>query len=245
MAVAHELGFEAECVQSRSTDHPYLVLKVPETLSQDKRVCGWLTVYYAGVEAEKALYGSYTGDGTGEIGDLAHEFHLDETNFHQGFHTAKTQQNTKNCKQLEAEKMADEPRDNAAQAANNEEAAHNLPYPLFFFRAIDREGVTRFIDVMKHEDGFTVGETATGAPRLGQCVETVYEGPGGVTHHVYRNYGKYRTSAARQAMEHFAFNRLSQVTEMAKTLNISQALPTWKLIFEELGCPTVTAKPSS
>ena len=76
--VAYELNLEPECVRSRSDGHPYLVLKVPESLPVEKRVQDWLTVYCGGVEAEKQVYGSYTGDGSGEIEDLGHEFHFGE-----------------------------------------------------------------------------------------------------------------------------------------------------------------------
>jgi hypothetical protein len=76
--VAYKLGLEPECVRSRSDGHPYLVLKVPESLPVEKRVQDWLTVYHGGVEAEKQVYGSYTGDGSGEIEDLGHEFHLEK-----------------------------------------------------------------------------------------------------------------------------------------------------------------------
>src|SRR5260370_30300780 len=49
VAVAHELGLEAECVRSRSEGHPLLVLKVPESLLKKKRAQDWLIVYYAGM----------------------------------------------------------------------------------------------------------------------------------------------------------------------------------------------------
>jgi CheY-like chemotaxis protein len=244
VAIAHELGLEADCVHSRSDGHPYIVLEVPESIPQDKRIQDWLTVYFVGVEAEKRLYGSYTGDGTAEIAELAHQFHLDKNHLLQGPHTATEQQKMNDFKQVDVKKMAEELRDRAAWAQKNKEAALNEPYHLFFFSAVDRDGVTRFFDIMKQEDGFSLAETATSAPRLGQCIETIYGNPGGGTHHVHRNYGKYRTVTAPQAMQDFAtLNGLTQLTEMGETLNQLEASPTWKLIFEKLGCPTIAANP--
>jgi zinc-ribbon domain len=76
--VADKLGLEAVCVRSRSDGSPYLVLTVPKSIPAEKRAQDWLTLYYAGVEAEKRCYGSFTGDGNGELEDLAHEFHLEQ-----------------------------------------------------------------------------------------------------------------------------------------------------------------------
>jgi tetratricopeptide (TPR) repeat protein len=75
--VAEKLGLEPECVRSRGDGHPYLALKVPESLPAKKRFQDFVALYHAGVEAEKQLYGLYTGDGSGEVEDLAHEFHLE------------------------------------------------------------------------------------------------------------------------------------------------------------------------
>lgn len=75
--VADTLGLKAVCVRSRSDGSPYLVLTVPKSIPTKKRAQDWLTLYYAGVEAEKRCYGSFTGDGNGELEDLAHEFHLE------------------------------------------------------------------------------------------------------------------------------------------------------------------------
>ncbi len=76
--VADKLGLKAVCVRSRSDGSPYLVLTVPKSVPAEKRAQDWLTLYYAGVEAEKRCYGSFTGDGNGELEDLAHEFHLEQ-----------------------------------------------------------------------------------------------------------------------------------------------------------------------
>jgi len=245
VAIAQSLGLKAECVDSGSDGHLYLDLKVPETIPQDKRIQDWLTLYFVGVEAEKALYGSYTGDGTGEISELAHQFDLDKNHLLQVSQTATEQHRVDDLKQFDVKKMAEELRDKTAWVQKNKEAALNEPCHLFLFSAVDRDGVTRFFDIMKQEDGFSLAETATSAPRLGQCVETVYENPGGGTNHVHRIYGKYRTVTARQAMQHFAtLNGLTQLTEMAETLNQLEALPTWKLILEKLGCLTIAADPN-
>jgi len=92
---------------------------------------------------------------------------------------------------------------------------------------------------MKQEDGFSIAETGTTAPRLGACVESVYEVAGARGfHHVHRNYGKYRTDTARSAMEFFAnANSLTQLTDIAGTHNQMEAGPTWAAIFQKLGCP--------
>ena len=140
--------------------------------------------------------------------------------------------------------MAQELREISAQRRNNEngEAALKAPYHLFFFSAVDLAERSRFFDIMKQEDGFTLAETGTTAPRLGACVESEYEvaGAGGF-HHVHRNYGKYRTDTARSAMEFFAkANSLTQLTDIAETHNQMEAGPTWAAIFQKLGCPAST-----
>ncbi|MGC2149829.1 MAG: hypothetical protein WA613_16570 [Candidatus Acidiferrales bacterium] len=140
--------------------------------------------------------------------------------------------------------MAQELREISAQRRNNEngEAALKAPYHLFFFSAVDLAERSRFFDIMKQEDGFTLAETGTTAPRLGACVESEYEvaGAGGF-HHVHRNYGKYRTDTARSAMEFFAkANSLTQLTDIAETHNQMEAGPTWATIFQKLGCPPST-----
>ena len=144
-------------------------------------------------------------------------------------------------KKVDVRKMANELREMAAQARNNEngEAALKAPYHLFFFSAVDRDERSRLFDIMKQEDGFTLAETCTTSPRLGACVESVYEvaGAGGF-HHVHRNYGEYRTDTARSAMEFFAkANSLTQLTDIAETHNQLEAKPTWVAIFQKLGCP--------
>jgi len=143
--------------------------------------------------------------------------------------------------EVDVRKMAQGLREMSAQRRNNEdgEAALKAPYHLFFFSAVDRDKRSRFFDIMKQEDGFTLAETCTTAPRLGACVESVYEvaGAGGF-HHVHRNYGKYRTNTARSAMEFFAkANTLTQLTDIAETLNQLEARPIWAAIFQKLGCP--------
>lgn len=246
VVIANQLGLEADCIRSRSDGHPYLVLKVRETIPQDKRIQDWLTIYHAGVEAEKVLYGSYTGDGSGEIEDLAQEFHLDKNHLLQASQTVTEQRGRNDFIQSDVKKITEELRHRLAWGANNKEAALDDPYLLFFFSAIDHDGVTRFFDAMKQEDGFSLAETATSAPRLGQCVETVYGDPSGGTHHVHRIYGKYRTGAARQAMEKFASRAgLTQVSELAKTSTLREASPTWKIIFEKLGCESLAFSPKS
>lgn len=241
MVIAQELGVQTDCIRSRSDGYPYLVLKVPETIPQDKRIQDWVTIYHAGVEAEKVLYGSYTGDGTGEIEDLAHEFHLDKKHLAQEAHVPTDLQDLNDFRQLDVKQMADELRDRAAWTQRNKEAALNEPCHLFFFSVVGGDGASRFFDIMKQEDGFSLAETATSAPRLRECAETAYETPGGEAHHVHRIYGRYRTSTARQAMQHFAtINGLSQLMEIAEARNQLEAMPTWDMIFEKLGCRTRT-----
>jgi hypothetical protein len=236
--VAQELGFEVVSVNRRADGHPYVALRVSETFPQDKRILHWLTVYHAGVEAEKALYGSYTGDGTGEIEDLAHEFHLDKKDLLQASRTTGETQSLYDFKDLDTKKMAEELRAKDAWARNNREVALNEPCHLFFFSAVDRDAMTRFFDVYEREDEFSVAETARSAPRLGQCVETVYTVPGGEMHHVHRIYAKYRAVSADGAMQGFAApNGLTQLTEIGEAFNQLEALPTWGAIFKKLGCP--------
>jgi hypothetical protein len=144
-----------------------------------------------------------------------------------------------NLSGVDSTELADELRNIRARLDNDSgtrEAALDNPCHLFFFSAIDRDGVTRFFDVLRQENGFTVAETATSAPRLGQCIDTVYGYPDGGTHHVHRNYGQFSTDTAPQAMEEFAnAMALSQVTKVAETLSLQEALPIWKIIYEKLG----------
>jgi len=126
---------------------------------------------------------------------------------------------------------------------NYRQAALVAPMHLFFFTAVDRNGVIRFFDIMQGKDEFSVAETATTAPRLARCRETVYEVPRTAqVHHVHRNYGSYNqanTPSAFLAMNQFAKAcGLTQVTKTAETLNQQEALPTWDGIFQGLGCPT-------
>lgn len=244
VVIANQLGLEADCIRSRSDGHPYLVLKIRETIPQDTRIKEWLTLYHAGVEAEKLLYGSYTGDGSGEIEDLAQEFHLDKNHLLQASQTATEQRETNHFRLLDVKKIVAQLQHRLAWAANNKEAALNEPYHLFFFSAIDRDGGTRFFDVMKQEDGFSLAETATSAPRLGRCVETVYGDPGGGTHHVHRIYGKYGTMTSFRAMQDFAsLTGLTQIKQIAETRTLREAGPSWKFIYEKLGCPTIAFTP--
>ena len=140
----------------------------------------------------------------------------------------------------DAKKLSAELRDQSARLRNDgnaQEAALDQPYHLFFYSALDLDGETRFFDLMKENDGISIAETAVGTAKLGQCVETAYENPGGGTHHVHRLYGKVRTSTALQAMHQFAkLTGLRQVIEIAETRTQREALPTWELIFEKLGC---------
>ena len=147
------------------------------------------------------------------------------------------------------EKFEKELRDQATRIENDreaKEAALNQPHHLLFFSAVDPDGVTRFFDILNQGDGFSLGETAVSAPRLGGCTETVYKSPSGGTHHVHRLYGKFRTDSAHRAMHDFAKHTgLAQVAEIAETLNLREAQPTWELIFEKLGCSTVATGPAS
>lgn len=126
---------------------------------------------------------------------------------------------------------------------NYRQAALASPMHLFFFTAVDQNGVIRFFDIMQGKDEFSVAETATTAPRLARCRETLYEVPGTAElHHVHRNYGSYNqtnTPSAFLAMNQFAKAcGLTQVTRTAETLNQREALPTWDGIFQGLRCPT-------
>jgi hypothetical protein len=128
------------------------------------------------------------------------------------------------------------------QNENTRRAALTAPMHLFFFTAVDRNGVIRFFDIMQGKDIFSVAESATTAPRLAQCTETVYGVPGnGALHHVHRLYGSYpmvHVTSARAAMNTFAkAYSLTQIIEKAETFNQLQAQPTWKDIFQKLGCP--------
>ena len=117
------------------------------------------------------------------------------------------------------------------------------PMHLFFFTAIDRNGITRFFDIMQGTETFSVAETATTAARLAQCRETIYETPRTSTfHHVHRNYGSYARAtlpSADFAMKQFSEAcGLTQITKIAETLNQKEAIPTWDYIFQHLGCST-------
>jgi CheY-like chemotaxis protein len=246
VAMARLLGLKAECVQSGSDGHPHLVVEVPETIPQDKRIQDWLTVHFVGVEAEKQIYGSYTGDGNGEIEELAKQFHLDKNHSPHVSAGPGEQQKASHSVEVDVKKMTEELQSRAAWVRENKEAALNEPYHLFFFSAVDRNGITRFFDIMKQDNGFSLAETATSTARLGQCIETIYADPEGGTHHVHRNYGEYRTATARQAMQHFASVKgLVQLTEIAETRNQLEATPMWKRIFENLGCATIAFSPKS
>ena len=122
-------------------------------------------------------------------------------------------------------------------------AALIAPVHLFFFTAVDLNGVIRFFDIMQGKNVYSVAETATSAPRLARCRETVFEVPSSAEfHHVHRNYGSYDmtdTLDASTAMLQFAKAcGLTQVVKTAETLNHLQARPTWDVIFERLGCTT-------
>jgi CheY-like chemotaxis protein len=242
VAMAHRLGFEAECLPSDTDGVPHLVLKVPESVPQEKRIEDWLTVYFVGLEAEKQIYGSYTGDGNGEIGDLAGQFHLDKSHLLKPSNAATEQQRLGDLRGVEVSNLTQELRDLAIKLKDDrhaQEAALDQPYHLVFFRATDREGRTRFFDLMPQTDGVSIAETAVSAPKLGECVETAYGLPDRRgTHHVHRLYGKVRANTAREAIDNFAkLVGLRQVVEIAETQTQREAGPTWKLVFEKLGCP--------
>jgi hypothetical protein len=125
--------------------------------------------------------------------------------------------------------------------AEYRQAALSTPMHLFFFTAVDRNGVIRFFDIMEWNTEFSVAETATTAPRLAACAETVYEVPRTAeVHHLHRNYGSYskaNTPSALVAITQFAkVCGLTQVAKTAEVLTQLQALPTWQSIFQRLGC---------
>ena len=137
-------------------------------------------------------------------------------------------------------RIAEELEATVRRAASNKEAALDQQYHLFFFSAVAGDGETRFFDIMKQGQEFSLAETATSAPRLGRCVETAYQDASGTRHHVHRNYGQVGTETARQAMEEFAEQTiLTDVIQLAETLTHREALPVWKVIFEKLGCESV------
>ena len=140
---------------------------------------------------------------------------------------------------IDTPKLREELREKASELRGDKDAqdiALDEPHHLIFFSAVDREGETRFFDIMPQGDGFSIAETATKAEKLGQCVETVYGHPGGPVHHVHRLYGKFCASTARKAMDHFAdLTGLSRVTEIAETQTQREALPTWRFIYKKLG----------
>lgn len=148
---------------------------------------------------------------------------------------------------IDVKKFKQKLKDGAARFKNNKETERNAPMHLFFYSAVDCSGVTRFFDIMQDENGCSLAETATTAPILGQCVETNYSNPGGNgRHHGHRIYGKYSAVDPHRAMLNFAtLHRLTQVTEMAETLNLLEAEPIWKVIWQKLGCPpaiTITTR---
>jgi hypothetical protein len=137
----------------------------------------------------------------------------------------------------DAAQMTEKLQAKAAWANKNREAAFKEPCHLFFLRAVDRDGANRFFDIMEENGGFSVAETARGAPPLGQCTETTYKSPDGTMHHVHRNYGKYRNVTLHQAIQHFAgMYGLASLAEIAETHNHLEASPTWDMIFARLGC---------
>jgi hypothetical protein len=140
---------------------------------------------------------------------------------------------------IDPKRLGEELRERSTSFKNDKaalEAALDQPHHLFFYSAVDPNGVARFFDLMPRKDSVSISETAVGATKLGQCVETAYGAPGGGTHHVHRLYGKIRASTASQAMHEFAkATGLTQVTEIAETRTQREALPTWKSIFRNLG----------
>ena len=140
---------------------------------------------------------------------------------------------------IDTSKLREELREKASQLRGDkgvQENALDEPLSLIFYSAVDREGETRFFDMMPQSDGFSIAETATKAKKLGQCVETAYGHPGGPVHHVHRLYGKFYASTARKAMDRFSeVTGLSQVTEIAETQTQREALPTWRFIYKKLG----------
>jgi hypothetical protein len=146
----------------------------------------------------------------------------------------------------DAAQMTEKLQAKAAWADKNREAALKEPCHLFFLRAVDRDGVNRFFDIMEQNGDFSVAETARGAPRLGQCTETSYKSPDGTMHHVHRNYGKYRNVTLHQAIQYFAgMYGLASLAEIAETHNHLEASPTWDMIFARLGCRAGTFVPGA
>jgi ribosomal protein L40E len=138
----------------------------------------------------------------------------------------------------DSQKLREELRDRKSQLDDKDtlESALDEPHHLIFYTAVDREGETRFFDIMPQGDGFSIAETATKAGKLGQCVETAYGHPGGPVHHLHRLYGKFCANTARKAMDRFSeLSGLSQVTEIAETQTQREALPTWRFIYKKLG----------
>jgi hypothetical protein len=146
-------------------------------------------------------------------------------------------------KDIDVKKFKQELKDNTASLMNNE-AALNAAMHQFFFSAVDRNDVTRFFDIKQVESGCSVGETATSAPILGQCVETNYGNPGGNgRHHGHRLYGSYSTIDPHDAMQNFAnFHGLTQVMGITETRNELELEVTLKLIWQRLGCPATVSK---
>jgi zinc-ribbon domain len=146
-------------------------------------------------------------------------------------------------KDIDVKKFNQELKDNTA-SHKNDEAALNAAMHLFFFSAVDRNGVTRFFDIKQVESGCSVGETATSAPILGECVETNYGNPGGNgRHHGHRLYGSYSTIDPHAAMQDFAnFHGLTQVMEITETRNELELGATLNLIWQKLGCPATVSK---
>ena len=144
---------------------------------------------------------------------------------------------------IDVKKLAEELRERTAWVQNNKEAALKEPYHLFFFSAVDRDGVTRFFDIMPGKDGCTLAETATTAPILDKCVETFYKHSGNGWGYGHRNYGSYSATDPHRAMQNFAdLHRLTQVAEISETLNALEARPIWNAIWRKLGCPPAINK---
>lgn len=145
--------------------------------------------------------------------------------------------------EADVERVTQEIQKDAAQVKKERGAAPSPPFHGHFFTAVDRNGMTRFFDLMQDEDGFSIAETATTANRLGECRESVYEVRGGAAlHHVHRIYGGYSMAEAGNAylaMQNFAnFYCLTEVMAKGETLNQLEATPIWDEVFQKLGCPT-------
>ena len=140
---------------------------------------------------------------------------------------------------IDTPKLREELREKASELRGDKDAQDNAldePHHLIFFSAVDREGETRFFDIMPQGDGFSIAETTTKAGKLGQCVETAYGHLGGPVHHVHRLYGKFCANTAQKAMDRFSeLAGLSQVSEIAETQTQREALPTWRFIYKKLG----------